>query len=344
MGVPIQNIYYLLCYAWDSLRALDATDVSSVPNDRVDNLLAKVLTEGVSRLVRRGLDRGYVGEEQIARRIRGKLLVSQSLKRSLFETGRAHCSVDELSYDIPHNRVVKAALAELSRVEGIDDSLRVQLFQHRRLLSEVTDIELHPNAFRHIQLHRNNAHYRFLLNVCDLICRSLLPDESGGGRKFHPFDENPQVMGLLFEAFVGNFLKREQSIYRVSSPHITWDAEDLLGPGSDWLPQMRTDVVLESSHRRVVIETKFYAEAAKGRYQSKKIISAHLYQLLAYLEHLPTHGPPATGMLLYAGAGPFPALDYRLGRHFVQVRTLDLDQHWAAVHRDLLHLVPSAPR
>jgi hypothetical protein len=48
-------------------------------------------------------------------------------------------------------------------------------------------------------------------------------------------------------------------------------------------------------------------------------------------------------MLLYAGEGPFPALDYRLGRHFVKVRTLDLDQHWTSIHRDLLALLPQVP-
>jgi len=342
VAVPIENIYYLLCYAWDRLKAPDTAEVSAVANNRIENLLAKVLVEGVSKLVRCGLDRGYVADDQVARRIRGKLLVSQSLKRSLFETGRAECRVDEFSYDVPHNRVIKAALAELSRLDGVDESLRIKLLQHRRLLAEVSDVDLTPSAFRQIQLHRNNARYAFLINVCELLCRNLIPDERGGGRRFQPFNENEQVMGALFEAFVRNFLKREQEEYRVSRPKIGWDVEFVLGPGAEWLPEMQTDVFLESPLRRVVIETKFYAKPVAGRFENKSLISAHLYQLLNYLEHLSADGPPASGMLLYAGAGPFPALDYRLGQHHVQIRTLELAQGWQDIHRDLLALLPSS--
>ena len=46
MAIPLENVYYLLCYAWNRLDARDRVDVSAIPGNRIENLLAKVLIEG----------------------------------------------------------------------------------------------------------------------------------------------------------------------------------------------------------------------------------------------------------------------------------------------------------
>ena len=123
MAVPVQNIYYLLCYAWNRLEARDLVDVDAIPGNRVVNLLGKVLADGVANLIRRSFDRGYVAFEEEGRRLRGKLLVSETLKRSLLPRGRVACYVDDLSYDVPHNRVIKAAMRALIGVPGLDPGI-----------------------------------------------------------------------------------------------------------------------------------------------------------------------------------------------------------------------------
>src|SRR5689334_9576868 len=110
MAVPIRNIYYLLCYAWDRLEALALVDTSALQGDRVQNLLGTVLAEGVSGLLRAGLDRGYVTYEDAGRSIRGKILLAESLSNLLLQQGRIVCRADELSADVPHNRIVKAGM------------------------------------------------------------------------------------------------------------------------------------------------------------------------------------------------------------------------------------------
>ena len=47
MAVPVQNIYYLLRYAWKRLEAHDLVDVDAIPGNRIANLLGKVLAEDV---------------------------------------------------------------------------------------------------------------------------------------------------------------------------------------------------------------------------------------------------------------------------------------------------------
>ena len=88
---------------------------------------------------------------------------------------------------------------------GLDQELRVTLRSLGRRMDTVTDMDLSPAAFRNVQLHRNVARYAFVVNLCSLIARSLLPDEKTGSKRFHPFTTSEQEMGLLFQAFVRNF-------------------------------------------------------------------------------------------------------------------------------------------
>ena len=68
-------------------------------------------------------------------------------------------------------------------------------------------------------------------------------------------------------------------------------------------------------------------------------MSGHLYQLLTYLSQLrATPGPVPVGVLLYAGAGELPRLDYRLGGHRLLVRSVDLNRDWPDIHRGLIGL------
>ena len=59
--IPIHNLYYLLCYAWGFAEQRDTKVVGDADELKaVQDLLGKVLTTGVNRLLRRGIDRGYV--------------------------------------------------------------------------------------------------------------------------------------------------------------------------------------------------------------------------------------------------------------------------------------------
>ena len=56
--IPIRNIYYLLCYAWNRLDEGAIVDVSGVDTTELADLFATVLIGGVHHLTRRGLDQG----------------------------------------------------------------------------------------------------------------------------------------------------------------------------------------------------------------------------------------------------------------------------------------------
>jgi len=338
VAIPIENVYYLLCYAWNRLDARDEIDAAAISGSRVENLLGHVLERGVGHLIRRGLDRGYVSEDETSRRLRGKLLLTETVGRCLLQRAQVACRVDELSHDVPHNQVIKAAMQALIGLPTLDRGIREGLRRHCERLRDVSDVPLSPASFRRIQLHRNLARYRLLLNVCQLVARCFIADERTGRRRFHPFTRQDE-MGQLFEAFVRNFLKQEQEHFAVGAKKVPWDVPAAGSVGEEWLPEMRTDVLLESAAQRVVIETKFYPEPLAERYESRKLRSPHLYQLLTYLSQLgATPGPRPAGVLLYAGSAA-PNLELAIGRATLWVRNLDLGQEWPRIHENLVALV-----
>ena len=72
--IPIQNIYFLLCYAWNHLQETEYADVRSDGCDKLWDLLARVLIRGSQQLVKRGLHRDYVVHHDLRVRPKGKVL------------------------------------------------------------------------------------------------------------------------------------------------------------------------------------------------------------------------------------------------------------------------------
>lgn len=343
MKIPILNIYYLLCYAWDYDWEGKTVDLGSEDFGGPVDLFAKVLNDGVSRLISRGLDRDYLAVHEDIRGIKGKLDFATTVKRNLLLNGKAHCAFDEFSYDVPQNRILKATLRCLTQVDTLNKSERQRSERLYRKLGAVSDVRLTAKMFHTVRIHRNNRFYRFLLRICHIIHENLLINESKGTFQFCDFRENDQRMGTLFEQFVRNFCRRETS-YQVSAEKIKWF--NAKGSDSDlkYLPQMQTDIVLRSTERTIIIDTKYSGSPLDTtRWNTEKVRSGHLYQIYTYVTNEAAKAPPDTpapeGWLLYAAVDRDIDFDFELvGRRF-RVCSINLSQEWKKIEEDLLLLV-----
>src|SRR5690242_3111266 len=97
LSIPIQNIYYLLLYAWNRLPEGKSINVASIESPDLPNLLTKVLVEGVKDLQRRGLDRGYVENDEDLMRPRGRMRLAETISRGLLSRVQVACCTDEFS-------------------------------------------------------------------------------------------------------------------------------------------------------------------------------------------------------------------------------------------------------
>ncbi|MXZ26579.1 MAG: hypothetical protein F4Y80_17305 [Caldilineaceae bacterium SB0665_bin_21] len=340
--IPVRNIYYLLCYAWDHIGEGETIDVGSEEFGGLVDLFAKVLNDGVARLVTRGLDRDYLTAHQDIRGLKGKLDLATTVQRNLLLNGKTHCAFDELSYDVPQNRILKATLHGLTLVSALDPNEKRRTEHLYRKLDAVSHVRLTASLFRAVRIHRNNRFYSLLLHLCRIIHENLLVNEEEGTAQFRDFREDEHQMGLVFQQFVKAFCKRETH-YEVSAPQIDWFGTEGSETDRRHLPRMHTDIMLRSPARTIIVDTKFYKNPLNTRSGEKRVHSDHLYQIFAYVTNWsaadPSHDPEPEGMLLYAAVdGKF---DYRfeLVRRRIRACSIDLSQEWREIETDLRALV-----
>ena len=340
--IPVANIYYLLCYAWDHVEEQDVVRLEALEElDRVQDLLGKVLAEGTFRLIRRGIDRGYREVHEDVAGIRGKMDVGQTAIRALRARGQVACDFEELSHDVLHNRILRSTLKSLLRLPDLHSVVRTEVRNAYTKLDGVSVVPLSRRLFQQVHLDRNRRYYRFLLSVCWLIHEQLLVDERSGEARFTEFSE--ERMEKLYEDFIIQFYRREQDHYRVnhSGRTIAWEDQGTPDPQRSRLPRMEADVILEAPDRRIIMDAKYYEKTLGGRYGGK-LRSDNLYQLLAYLrnrESTHSSGPKHEGILLYPTVDAPVTVDVCLEGFSVRARTIDLAQKWSDIHNGMLALV-----
>jgi 5-methylcytosine-specific restriction enzyme subunit McrC len=123
MHIPIQNIYFLLCYAWDKLEESEKIKVDIDDFNSLIELYAKVVYEGTLHILKAGIDRNYITVTDAIPGIKGKLLFGDSLKQNSFKKGKAVCEYDELSTNILHNQILKTTIDSLLRIKELSNGI-----------------------------------------------------------------------------------------------------------------------------------------------------------------------------------------------------------------------------
>jgi 5-methylcytosine-specific restriction enzyme subunit McrC len=339
--IPIKNLFFILCYAWGRL---DEGELVSASVDEVNtpqDLLARILINGSNRLLKDGLDRGYLEFAEESSSLRGKIDFSASISRLLFEQAKASTFVDELSHNILHNQILKTTLLSLSNSDLVDSKLRSELARLVRKFNGVDLIRLTASVFKRVQIHQNNSFYAFLTNVCELVYLQGTPNSEIGNTKIRDFSRDEVKMRKVFQDFVFNFYKLNQKEYSVTSERLTWGAhgdEDAL----KLLPNMYTDVSLSSPTKKIILDTKYYAEAFQSNWGKQSFHSPHLYQLNTYLDaaqRTSSDDRRLDGVLLYPATNDEFTFKFELRDHSITVAALDMRQDSSQITSRLLVLL-----
>jgi 5-methylcytosine-specific restriction enzyme subunit McrC len=340
--IPIQNIYYLLSYAWDKLAEKELIDIQPENLRETIDLLAKVLINGTHKLLKQGLEHGYITQMVDMAGIKGKLALSETLKKGSLRHAKTICIVDDYSVDIPNNQILKATLLNLLQMEGLGATFKREIKKILPKLPPIADISLTGGTFQLAKINRNFRIYGLLMAVAKFIFENTAPTETKGVSRFMDFRRDEDKMNQLFEAFLRNFYKKEQNEFNeVFAKEMMWQLE---GSVSDkkFLPKMRTDITLQNKTRRMIIEAKFYKKTfADGRGDMPKIHSPHLYQLYSYLMQQETddeRSQTTTGILLYPTVEEEIHLRYQYKRHQILIKTINLNANWQDIHDTLLKL------
>lgn len=341
MNIPILNLYYLLSYAWDKLDEGGLVSAGLLDCRSAVDLFAKLLSSGMSYIIQRGLDRGYIAHHEQTPRVRGRIDFDTTLRTTFFRDPLLFCEYDEFGNDVLHNQIVRYTIEKLLLTPELDETIREELRIIDRRLRQISLIRLEKKHFSLVQLHSNNYYYDFLLKVCELIYDNSLPTEEDGPITFRDFLRDDKAMRGLFEAFVRNFFKREQAEFKVKSDRFYWQAR---GSGNTikMIPELRTDVCLASPERTIIIDTKYTDKIFQFYRDTKKIRSEHLFQIHAYLtnwENKEGLHSKCEGIVLYPTVEEEVNLQFEVHGHKISIRTINLNQEWRDIHKGLLKMI-----
>jgi len=343
MQIPIENIYYLLCYAWNKLEEKERVNVSIDDKTELLDLFAKVLINATRMLLKRGIDKNYIDHTEELAGVKGKIQISQTLKSNVLSKQRTICTFDDFSSNIISNRILVSTIYRLTRTKGLDKFLQNELIALNRMLSDIEQIEITSSLFKQVRLNRNNRFYGFVINVCQIIYESTFPSEEQGKYKFSDFIRDAKKMNQLFEAFIRNFYRIEQEKYKsVKKEIINWQFENTGNETSQYLPQMETDITLENDDEKIIIDAKFYRETMTLNYDKERIKSANLYQLFSYLLNQQDSSSKtlnATGILLYPTIEKDYNLNFKYHEHRILIRTINLNSNWKNISSRLKEIV-----
>ncbi len=349
-GIPIQNLWYMLLYAWNETPATSPATLDDIENaPSLDGLLAAVLARLMQNRLRIGLGRNYLQEEQAIKGIRGRLQFTESLKRQAFERGQAVCEFQQYSLNVPKNQIVRSTLARLVQTGQFGpDRTRAEALRHalRRLTRDLDGIdlvELKLDFIRRQQLGRNDRDYRIMLAICELLLQRQMPADAVGNQRLPGLNRAELIMHKVYERFVANFYQLHLPLWEVApQKRLGWYEKQL----SPYLPSLQPDLILreKSTGRRIVLDTKFTSNSlVKGQWGNLSFDSKHLYQLYTYLktqEHLSEQHCQASGILLYPTVEqPGVSEKILLQEQTLRVETVDLSQCWPEIEKSLLNII-----
>ena len=323
--IPIQNIYYMLSYAFQVLNEQGYKSVATEHFENVADLCAAILIKGLSKQLKRGLMKDYIPKREPLTALRGKMEISETLKTNSIIKRQVVCSYDEFSENAYMNRIIKTTMLRLM-VADVDKSRKKEM---KKLLVFLGNVEPLPIYSINWNLHydRNNQTYRMLVSVCYLVLKGLLQTQSDGTTRLMDFLDE-QRMHRLYEKFILEYYRKEHPELTVGAPQIPWQLDDDF---SDMLPVMRSDIVLEKDDNILIIDAKYYAHTTQQRFDKATVHSANLYQIFTYVknkqEELKDRQVTVSGMLLYAKTDEqiVPDNTYQMSGNQISVKTLDLN-------------------
>lgn len=320
--IRIQNIYYMLSYAFQILTEKGYKSVSTEEFDNVAELCSAILIKGVSSQVKRGLAKDYISRKEPLSALRGKVDITASIKEQTMIQNRLVCSYDDFSVNSYINRIIRTTMEILVK-NSISKSRKVQLRKLLVYFSEVEPLEVNSINWN-MRYDRNNQTYRMIIAVCYLTIKGLLQTSSDGTTKLMDFLDE-QRMCRLYEKFILEYYKKEHPQLKTTSSKIQWNVDD---DYNDMLPEMKSDIMLSDGEQTLVIDAKYYSHTLQKQFDTYSIHSGNIYQIYAYVKNLDKNNQGnVSGMLLYAQTDEaiLPNNDYRISGNAISVKTLNLD-------------------
>ena len=334
--IPIQNIYYMLSYAFQVLNEQGYKNIATEQFQNTAELMAAILEKGIALQLKRGLGKEYIPQMEALSSLRGKIDIAESIKTQSMLRKQLICTYDEFSVNSTMNRIIKSTV-ELLLCSNISKQRKKNLRKLMVYFGEVDFIDLHTVNWN-VQYNRNNQTYRMLISICYLVVKGLLQTQSDGSKKLMDFLDE-QRMCRLYEKFILEYYRKEfRNLITANASQIPWQLDD---EESSMLPVMQSDIMLQRGDRVLIIDAKYYEHNTQVQFDKHTLHSGNLYQIFTYVKNkeyeMRDKDHKVAGMLLYAKTDEeiYPNNVYQMSGNQITVSTLDLNKPFAEIAEQL---------
>lgn len=343
--IPVRNLWLLMLYAsrlYQRNELLRRSGVEENPEDLFE-LVAEILVTAVERRLRRNLGRQYRERAATLTRVRGQIDILTTEAKQLLGQGRIACRFDELSVDNLRNRVLRTALVLAAR-HATDTGLERRA---RSLVDTLTQYGVAAELVatreaRQLSLGRNEQDDVEAVDAARLLLEMAIPAEDSGRMSGRDPEREAAELRRLYEAAVRGFYRAVlPSEWTVAAGETQqhWPLTGATEGLNPILPIMKTDILLQTAKRRIIVETKFADALKPNQYGLLKLSRNHIFQLYAYVQS--QHGldelsHTAEGVLLYPVVGQYLDEFAVIQGHRYRVLTVDLDASADTIRATLL--------
>lgn len=325
----------MLSYAFRTLTKQGYREMSTEKFPNTADLMTEILIAGISQQLKRGLGRAYIEQMEDIPVIRGRVNITESVKRQTMINRKLSCVYDDFSVNNSKNRIIKSTALLLLRA----DVAKQRKSRLRKLLVYFDKVELIDLRTVDWNIHydRNNQTYRMLISICYLVVKGLLQTQADGKTKIMDFLDDQQ-MYHLYEKFILEYYKKEYPYIKTNASQIKWQLDDGMGY---MLPNLLSDITLEYDNKVLIIDAKYYSHIMQNRYEKETIRSANMFQIFTYVKNkeaeLKDKPHEVAGMLLYAQTdnGTQPEYRYQMSGNMISVKTLNLNCDFEDIRRQL---------
>ena len=182
--IPIKNLFYMLCYAWNVLAVMDDVKVGSDDFDDAYNLLSRVFSYGIGKLIRSGFHRSYVETSEELSTLRGKISIQESINALSMQRKKLICSYDEYSTNDIFNQILKYTIDSLIKNPNVSSITKKELKKQDAFFSGIEAKAPTKENRQKLIFNRNNVTYKLLINIAVMLYDNTAVNEGDGQNTF----------------------------------------------------------------------------------------------------------------------------------------------------------------
>ena len=247
------------------------TNLNAKKNNLLEVFISMFLN-GSDMIIKRGLKSSYVTVQSNEKFLKGKLLMTQQLRKNIVNQSYFFNEYDEFMTNSAENQLIKTTLEYLLKNSRDNNNLRI--IREQLVYFEFVDLTNSPEqTFQKVSIGRNYTYYEQTLDWCRIfLSRKSFTSFKGSSLAFailFPMEE-------VFEAYIAHMMKKSIPDANVSAQDKKYSLFDRTNETKAGY-RLRPDLVVRfEDNRTTIADTKWKVLDSTGPSQTD------LYQMYAY--------------------------------------------------------------